>query len=68
MKEQAAIPVIQHSDSLSLGIKICHACKATENVQVYALRIGDNERYVIAWCNRCARTVATFLLKPERSR
>lgn len=65
-KQQAAIPIIQHSDSP--GIKICRGCGSETNVQAYAVRIGDNERYVIAWCNKCARAVASFLLKPERSR
>src|SRR5258708_9001256 len=64
MKEQPAIPVIQHSDLP--GITVCRGCGSEENVQAYALRVGDNERYVIGWCNRCARTVATFLLKPEK--
>src|SRR5258708_3978626 len=46
------------------GIPICRGCGGEENVQAYALRIGDNERYVIGWCNKCARRVAAFLLRP----
>lgn len=60
--QQAAIPVIQHSDLA--GLTICRGCGAESNVQKYSLRIGDNERYVIGWCNICARKVAAFLLRP----
>ncbi len=66
MKEQQAIPVIQHSELR--GMDYCRGCGSEENVQAYEFRTSSTTTTAIAWCNRCARTVATFLLKPERSR
>ncbi len=66
MQGQQAIPVIQHSDLP--GMQSCNGCGSEENVKQYRLRTGETTMFSIAWCNKCARQVATFLLKPERSR
>ncbi len=66
MQEQQAIPVIQHSD-LS-GMNYCRGCGSEENVKGYEFRTSSTTTQAIAWCPKCARTVATFLLRPERSR
>ena len=66
MKEQKTIPVIQDADFARMTR--CSGCSTTENVKGYEFRTSSTTTQAIAWCNKCARQVATFLLKPERSR